>query len=131
MYSGRERFPRPVPRYLADENIPRVCVTRLLDAGFDVEYVVDRGAGSPDSAVMRRAGEDGRILITEDRDFGALIYAHAQPSPAGVLYLRLGAEPPDAVADAVLHVAASGLPLAGQFTTVSGDGRVRQRPLPG
>ena len=117
-------------RFLADENIPRLCVRRLRDSGFDVAYMVDAGSGSLDPAVMTRAGEDGRILITEDRDFGTLIYAHAHPSPPGVIYLRLGTDPPDTVSAALLSVVSSGRVLAGQFTTVGGGGRVRQRPLP-
>ena len=123
--------PTPAHRFLADENLPRVCVKRLRELGFDVEYVVDRGAGSLDPAVMGRAGETGRLLITEDRDFGTLVYAHHHPSPPGVIYLRLGDARAEEVADVLLAVVRSGLELIGLFTTVNMNGRVRQRPLPG
>lgn len=117
-------------RFLADENLPRACVRRLRNAGYDVEYVVETSAGSFDPTVMERAGQAGRILLTADRDFGTLIYAHARPSPPGVVYLRLGNESSAVVADALIAVLSSDRGFAGQFTTVSGSGRVRQRPLP-
>lgn len=92
--------------------------------------MADRGAGSADPDVMERAGETERILVTEDRDFGALVYAHRHPAPPGVVYLRLGDARSAEVAEALLTVVRSDLILAGQFTTVSTNGRVRQRPLP-
>jgi predicted nuclease of predicted toxin-antitoxin system len=119
-----------VPLFLADQNIPRLCVRRLREAGYDVESVAEQAPGASDPDVMASAGRAGRILLTEDRDFGDLIYARRQPSPPGVVYLRLGSDPPGVVADALLRVLSSEREFVGWFTTVSGSGRVRQRPLP-
>jgi len=45
-----------------------------------------RGAPSDDQ-VLERATEDKRVLITEDRDFGELVYARGRSS-AGVILVR-------------------------------------------
>ena len=83
-----------------------------------------------DPEVLQEAGREARLLITEDRDFGTLVYAQAQSPPVGVLYVRLGTATPDAVASALLDTVSNpGLTLAGYFTVVE-PGRVRQRPLP-
>ena len=43
--------------------------------------------------VLAIAYQEGRIVITHDRDFGELVFVELQPH-AGVIYLRLGPSPP-------------------------------------
>lgn len=117
-------------RLLIDENVPYPCVMRLRAAGFDVTSVAETARSALDPAVMEEAAREGRILVTEDRDFGALIYAHRYPAPKGVLYVRLGNEPAAVVSDLLLGVLRSHPMLDGHFTTATPDGRLRQRPLP-
>ena len=117
-------------RLLADENIPGPIVRRLRVDGHDVVYVAEVGHGEEDPEVLDRAGRGGRLLLTEDRDFGQLVYLQQRPAAPGVVYLRLGDVPLQVSVDAVAQVLSSGLVLEGQFTIVSGTGRVRQRPLP-
>ena len=45
--------------------------------------------GLPDRAVLSIAQAEGRILITNDRDFGELVFRLRQPHQ-GVILLRLG-----------------------------------------
>ena len=60
-------------RFLADENVSHYVVERLQTAGFDVAAISLTNPGAPDSDVLATARRDGRILITEDRDFGELV----------------------------------------------------------
>ena len=115
---------------LADENIPGPIVRRLRAEGHDVAYVAEAGHGEGDPDVLVRAGRGGRLLLTEDRDFGQLVYLQRRPAAPGVVYLRLGDVPLAASIEVVSGLFASGVVLAGRFTTVTGTGRVRQRPLP-
>jgi predicted nuclease of predicted toxin-antitoxin system len=46
--------------------------------GHDVVAVV--AAGAEDDAVIEMAMRGGRIFLTEDRDFGQLVYAAAKPT---------------------------------------------------
>jgi predicted nuclease of predicted toxin-antitoxin system len=64
-------------RFLADENVSRHVIERLRNAGHDVTAVAETRAGASDEEVLNAADADGRILITEDRDFGEMVFANA------------------------------------------------------
>ena len=53
----------------------------------------DYPGGLPDAEVLAIAHREGRILITDDRDFGELVFVHGRPH-AGVIFLRLGENAP-------------------------------------
>lgn len=57
-------------KFLADECCDRGIVNALRDDGHDVFYVVESLQGSTDELVLKEAYEDGRILLTEDKDLG-------------------------------------------------------------
>lgn len=61
-------------RFLIDTCAGRLLADWLRAGGHDVIRVTDSGADPGDSAVLRRAVDDRRILITMDKDFGALIH---------------------------------------------------------
>jgi predicted nuclease of predicted toxin-antitoxin system len=50
----------------------------------------DYPAGLPDIQVLAIAFAEQRVLITDDRDFGELVFVQNQPH-AGVIYFRLDA----------------------------------------
>ncbi|MDX1418491.1 MAG: DUF5615 family PIN-like protein [Rubricoccaceae bacterium] len=115
---------------VADENIPHLCVERLRAAGHDVTPIADTHPGADDHEVLALAGREERVLLTEDGDFGTLVYAQLESPPVGVIYLRLGSAKPEAVAEALVEVLErTDLEIAGRLTVVE-PGRVRQRPLP-
>ena len=60
----------------------------LLKNGHDVFSVYDEAAGIGDEEVIRRAYTEGRILITNDKDFGEKVYRARRPHH-GVVLLRL------------------------------------------
>ena len=60
-------------RFLADENISFVIIDKLRAAGFEVRAIIEAHAGASDTEVLDIAGNEGRILVTEDRDFGELV----------------------------------------------------------
>ena len=79
---------------------------------------------------MSRARDEGRILITFDRDFGELVFRQRVPAAPGVLYLRFVPRQPE---ETTLLISAlfeqSMSQLVGHFTVVE-RGRVRHRRLP-
>jgi predicted nuclease of predicted toxin-antitoxin system len=116
-------------RFLADENISRLVIERLRAMGFDVASVATMSPGASDNDVLAAARSEGRILITEDRDFGELV-VRQRPGVHGVVLLELDRLSNAAEADLVRTVvSANADKLAGNLVVIE-PGRVRVRPLP-
>jgi len=47
----------------------------IANAGLDVKAVVEVCPGVSDHEVMRLGIQEGRVLLTEDKDFGWLVFA--------------------------------------------------------
>lgn len=75
-------------RSLADEGFDSRVVESLRSAGHDVEAVAILARGATDAEVLELARRDKRILLTEDRDFGQLVFASELGNLSGVLYAR-------------------------------------------
>jgi predicted nuclease of predicted toxin-antitoxin system len=71
--------------FLADESCDFRVVRALREAGHDVLAVCEFAKRMQDQEVMNLSGREERVLITEDKDFGQLIYAHGTPS-RGVIH---------------------------------------------
>ncbi len=78
-------------RWLADECVDAALVTRLRSAGHDADYMPEFASGAADAEVLRRAHEDGRLLLTEDKDFGELVFRMKMAVP-GLVLLRISPE---------------------------------------
>jgi predicted nuclease of predicted toxin-antitoxin system len=74
-------------RFLADESCDFRVVRALRAAGHDVTAVIEAAPGADDAAVIDMAMRGRRIFLTEDADFGQLVYAAGKPT-AGVILLR-------------------------------------------
>ena len=77
-------------RFLADESCDFTVVRGLRATGYDVVAISETARGAADLAVIAQAVAEERILITEDTDFGQLVYAHAHTS-SGVILIRFPA----------------------------------------
>ena len=74
-------------RFLADESCDFAPVRALHAAGHDVVAVSEVARGAEDSVVIELARSEQRVLLTEDKDFGQLVFAAARQS-SGVVLLR-------------------------------------------
>lgn len=61
-------------RFLADEGVDGLIVDTVRDDGHDVRWMAEELGGTNDSVVLEAEVRDARILITEDKDFGELVY---------------------------------------------------------
>ncbi len=74
---------------LADENVHPGVIVFLRETGLDVESIAEQGKfGLPDTQVLQRANEAGRVVLTHDSDFGGLALMGAKF--VGIIYLRPG-----------------------------------------
>lgn len=75
-------------KFLIDECTGPAVAKWLMKKGYNVFSVFEETPGISDDAVLDRAREENRILITNDKDFGEKIYRQ-QKSHQGVILLRL------------------------------------------
>jgi predicted nuclease of predicted toxin-antitoxin system len=116
-------------RFLADESCDFSVVRALRAADHDVVAIVEVSPREEDPAVMDRALNENRILVTEDKDFGQLVYASLQPT-GGVIFIRFPARARRSLPAAVVElVRRRGESLLGNFTVIQpGRARFRRRP---
>lgn len=90
-------------RFLADENCDFVVVRALRTRGYDVYAVAEVTSRSDDSELLSQAFREKRILITEDKNFGWLVYVSHADS-AGVILIRFPGNARESLVDTVLNL---------------------------
>jgi len=116
-------------RFLADESCDFGVVLALRAAGHDVVAIAEVSPREQDNSVMERALQQERVVVTEDKDFGQLVYANRQAT-GGVLFLRFPAKARASIAKTVLDIVRRrGKTLKGKFAVVQ-PGRVRFSRIP-
>ncbi|MGO9740116.1 MAG: DUF5615 family PIN-like protein [Roseiarcus sp.] len=115
-------------RFLAHENVSRLVVERLRAAGWDVLSIGGALGGASDSEVLETARREGRIPITEDRDFGEMV-VRQRLGVAGVILLELDRLSNQAEAEQVGKIVAAHTERLEGALTVVEPGRVRFRLL--
>ena len=78
-------------KFLADECCDAGLVAGLRADGHDVSYVLEGRTGISDDEVLRNAYDAGRILLTEDKDFGELVCRLKKPA-YGIILMRIDVE---------------------------------------
>lgn len=79
-------------KLLADENIENEIIIALRLSGFDVLSIRETDPGIEDRSVLGIAQSSDCILLTNDKDFGELVYRERLLAK-GVILLRFGTTP--------------------------------------
>ena len=116
-------------RILANENFPGEAIGALRLRGHDVAWIRTEAPGSSDREVLARAGLEGRILITFDKDFGELAFKSNLPAPCGIVLFRILLASPSKVAQRAVKALESRTDWAAHFSVIEED-RIRMTPLP-
>jgi len=77
-----------VLKFLADVNIEKQIVDYLRQNDFDVLWVPDYNCKMNDEDLIDLANQEKRILITNDKDFGELIFLQDKLS-VGIILFRV------------------------------------------
>ncbi len=80
-------------RFLVDECTGPAVARWLRERGHDVVSVYEQARASADDVVIQMAHDEARIVITNDKDFGELVF-RSRRSHCGVVLLRLNDERP-------------------------------------
>lgn len=82
-------------RFLADENIHPEVIQYLKQRSLDIISINDvRLNGKPDLEILKLATQLKRVVLTQDSDFGKLVYT-STVTFLGIVYLRPGHKSPD------------------------------------
>jgi predicted nuclease of predicted toxin-antitoxin system len=113
-------------RLLIDHNVGRGVAAALHRSGYDVAFADDVDPHLSDVAILRWAVEEQRVIVTQDHDFGALVYRSGQPH-AGVLLLRMPSSTRDERLQTLLWILENhASSLQGRFSVFEND-RLRIR----
>ncbi len=111
-------------RFVADEGCDFTVVRALRTAGHDVTAILEISPRAEDAAIIDLAVRERRILLTEDKDFGELVYANAQAA-SGVILIRFPGNVRATLPTAVVTLVNNkGEQLFGCFVVVQ-PGRIR------
>lgn len=104
--------------FLADESCDYRVVRMLRSHGYDVLAVCEEMRRSEDTDVIEIAASERRILLTEDKDFGWLVYV-SQTESSGVVLIRFPGNARERLAGVLLQVVQEqGEALMGAFTVI-------------
>jgi predicted nuclease of predicted toxin-antitoxin system len=116
------------PRFLADECFSGPMFRALLNAGFDIVRSAEVLPSGDDGSVLALAFREGRVLLTEDTDFGKLTVQLGSPS-VGLVRIVLKAMSKEAgTARAVSILLNLGDRVINSITVIEPH-RVRIRPI--
>jgi predicted nuclease of predicted toxin-antitoxin system len=93
-----------------------------------VLYVIEHNAGLHDVDVVELAMQEGRLLLTEDKDFGDLVFRRGRAAP-GIVLMRISSESPELKNERLMTAIdrySDG--LFGQYLVIE-EARFRSRPL--
>ena len=111
-------------RFVADESCDFAVVRALRAYGHDVVAIAEISRRLSDQRVLALAHDEMRVLVTEDKDFGELVYASKQQT-SGVVLLRFPADARSAMAKAaIVAIESLGDRLLRRFTVIE-PGRLR------
>ncbi|MCC6665466.1 MAG: DUF5615 family PIN-like protein [Polyangiaceae bacterium] len=120
-------------KLLLDQGLPRGACLLLAKLGHDVLHVGDVGlAVATDDAILDWAASDGRVVVTLDADFHAILVRRGAPGPS-VVRIRIEGLRAEALATLLAKVLVQSEQAlnAGAMVTVGPDGAtVRERGLP-
>jgi predicted nuclease of predicted toxin-antitoxin system len=113
---------------VADEGVDGHIVAQLRQDGHDVLYIAEMEPSISDDMVLSRANAEGALLLTEDKDFGELVFRQDLVH-TGVVLIRLAglsSQRKAAMVSAVFHDHAA--ELSDAFSVISpGMVRIRRR----
>lgn len=113
---------------VADERIGHPIVERRLRLeGYHIRAIEDVAPSVDDDIVLDIAARESALLLTEDKDFGDLVYQGHLPVGEGIVLLRLEGMTTEAKCDRVAEIFAQRLLEMRQSFTVVAQRSVRIR----
>jgi predicted nuclease of predicted toxin-antitoxin system len=115
-------------KFLVDEGVDKPIVDLLRATGFDVHYILETDRGIDDDKVLQIANDEARILLTQDKDFGEMVF-RLKKVHLGIILIRLGTNTSAEKARLVNHILLEyGERLENAFTVIQTNAiRIRKQ----
>ena len=114
---------------LADENIEDILIHNLREEGIEIVSVKEELRGMKDIDIAAYSLHPPRIILTEDKDFGDIVFAN-KIKLAGVILLRYHFSEALIINSILVNFLKKNKhSLFGNFVTISTN-KIRIRPLP-
>lgn len=116
-------------KFLIDENVGQSVIKYLEREGYDIIVATsDEFKGREDLTLLDYAFRENRILITNDKDFGYLIFHQKLPT-RGIILFRFTEESPSfKIAALETMLSKEAFQILNHFIVASED-KIRSRPL--
>lgn len=112
-------------KFLANENFPFPSIQLLKGFGHDIVSVNSDRPSITDEDVVKWANEEGRTILTFDRDYGEIVFRYK--IACSVVFFRDKGDSPASAGEMLLKLM-NAIKLEGYFTVVDKNG-IRQREL--
>ena len=116
-------------KLLADECVAGSTVLALREVGIDVVWIAEAAPSVTDQEVLSRAYAAGRVVLTEDKDFGELTIRFGHECHGVILLALTDLPATERAARTIAALDALGDKLIGHFVVIERR-RIRRRPLP-
>lgn len=104
---------------VADEGVDQPIIEHLRGQGHQVTAIAELAPGLSDDEVLRMANDQHALLLTQDRDFGELVF-RLRRAAHGVLLIRLhGIVTADKAARVGSALGVHGETLVGRFSVLN------------
>lgn len=84
-----------------DESVDFRLVKRIISAGYEGISIIKNHSGVSDKEVLNIARNNNAIIITEDKDFGELIFSYKE-NKTGIVLLRYNAKDIDKIFESII-----------------------------
>ena len=116
-------------KFLVDESAGQSIASYLRSRGYDVASVQENSPGMEDVRVCEWANREERVIVTNDKGFGELIFRERIPN-RGIILLRLRDERAANRIRVISDLLASHEGRIREHFVVASEARARIRPLP-
>jgi len=116
-------------KFLADENVGQSVILYLTKKGHDVIVTTAKEfKGREDCFLLDYAFRENRIIITNDKDFGYLVYRQNLPT-RGIILFRFVEELPSLKIAALETILSKGTTQILNHFIVASEEKIRSRPI--
>lgn len=113
---------------IADENVDRVLIDQMRANGYEVFSIREDQPGISDKNVIQLAKSKKALIITEDKDFGELVFAH-EIKNCSVIFLRYEKRNYEKIVNNVFQVLKEHYQNSGHYFITITSKQVRIRSL--